>query len=141
MSEPIAGYVVVEGSHAVLSETSVYEHFCDDARDFRGGVALLREIAASSALHCHWVQAESDEIVAFLLANETEILTVHVGTSYRRKGLATALVDAARARHVGIVDARCLPGDRASKSLYEAFGWKARQIVMTASAGDDESSS
>lgn len=54
----------------------------------------------------------------------------------RRTGLARALVDAATAADP-VTDAWALPGDRATKSLYEQRGWKARRLTLSGEAGDD----
>jgi len=48
----------------------------------------------------------------------------------RRRGIASAFIVALRASGVEVVDARALPGDRGTKSLFESLGWKARLLTM-----------
>lgn len=64
-----------------------------------------------------------------------DLLGVHAATSFRRRGVGTALLDASSrfARASGArFDAIALPGDQSTKSLFESAGFKARQLRMSA---------
>ncbi len=105
-------------------------------RHQRGGTALARDLAAGRSDHA-WL----DEVVAranlwhvgdaaLALVDASTILGLYVVPDQRRRGLARTLVTALREAHPSLRDALVLPGDRASKSLYESLGWRARLLTM-----------
>jgi GNAT superfamily N-acetyltransferase len=77
-----------------------------------------------------WI-ARDDELIGLGVCSSGVIMGIYVIPTRRREGIARALVaeiiDAVNPR-----DAHALPGDRAMKSLYESFGWKARLLTMRA---------
>lgn len=112
----------------------------------RGGAALRRDLEAvcgadsptgiieslsqTRSLLC----ARQDGCVIGLLAvthvAPCTIIGVYVDESDRRRGVGGALVRAARTEF-GAHDGWASPGDRATKSLYESAGWKARLLTMS----------
>jgi GNAT superfamily N-acetyltransferase len=56
------------------------------------------------------------------------ILGIYVRPAWRRRGSGLLLL---RSVQAAVVDAWVLPGDRATKSLYEKVGWKARRLTMS----------
>jgi GNAT superfamily N-acetyltransferase len=91
--------------------------------------AFVADAVGSGAL---LVARYGDVPVGFALVGEGILETVYVESAYRRRGLARELVSAVIASQRDVLDAYALPGDRATKSLYEAFGWKARLLTMRA---------
>jgi GNAT superfamily N-acetyltransferase len=79
------------------------------------------------------------EYVADFLLGTIEACYVRAGA--RGNGAGRALVEAAlrwcSAQGCSALDAPALPGDRASKSLYEAAGFKARLVTMHRALGGD----
>ncbi len=102
----------------------------------RGGAVLARDLAAGRS-DSAWL----DEAVAranlwhvddaaIALVDASTILGVYVVPARRRHGVARALVAALREARPSLGDALVLPGDRATKSLYESLGWRARLLTM-----------
>lgn len=103
----------------------------------RGGRALLVSLGAeATSLDAYladeslWVAREGS-IVGFGVCRGPLILGLYVAPTVRRQGVARALVNE-MIRESAPHDAYALPGDRAMKSLYESFGWKARLLTMRA---------
>ncbi|MGC8498881.1 MAG: GNAT family N-acetyltransferase [Acidimicrobiales bacterium] len=105
-------------------------------RHQRGGASLARDLAAGRSDR-DWL----DEAVAranlwhvgdaaIALVDASTILGLYVVPDRRRHGVARTLVAALREAHPSVRDALVLPGDRASKSLYESLGWRARLLTM-----------
>ena len=90
--------------------------------------ALVRLIDARAL----WTTTEAGVIVGFAIWRRSAIEALYVEPDRRRHGVARAMVVALRNLDQPPVDALALPGDRAMKSLYESFGWKARLITMHA---------
>lgn len=103
-------------------------------RAARGGAALLESLEWNEesllALVSEGGAWSSDERDLLIVQHDI-IVGVYVTPSVRRQGRARALVSTVIER-VAPRDAYALPGDRATKSLYEAFGWKARLLTMRA---------
>ncbi len=94
------------------------------------GTSLLQSLAASSQL----VAAYLDDVVVGVLAlggSPTAIMGIYVQREHRRRGVGRLLVNAARAMEFAPTDAWALPGDRATKSLFESVSWKARRLTMS----------
>jgi GNAT superfamily N-acetyltransferase len=79
-----------------------------------------------------FVARDGDEPVGLALVREGTVEAVYVIESHRRRGVARALLNAVMGARREVLDAYALPGDRATKSLYESFGWKARLLTMRA---------
>jgi GNAT superfamily N-acetyltransferase len=72
---------------------------------------------------------------ALATAEGVDLLGVHAAQTVRRRGVGTALLEAARsiARSTDArFEAIALPGDQTVKSLLESAGFKARQLRMSA---------
>jgi GNAT superfamily N-acetyltransferase len=118
----------------------------DEVAQQRGGTQLLREILADAHATARSDVATSLARVGRLIgafdgpdligiAGLTDgptpcIAGVYVAPAHRRRGVGLALVSYADTEH-GAKDAWALPGDRATKSLYEKVGWRARRLTMS----------
>jgi GNAT superfamily N-acetyltransferase len=110
----------------------------------RGGVALLEQLWGSEigldevrgALgRCvregHvWVALEAEQIVGGALVRHHCVQAIWVQPGHRRHRVASAILQSLLNSDDVPVDAWALPGDRATKSLYESVGWKARLLTM-----------
>lgn len=106
----------------------------------RGGAAMLTSIVGGQELEGFlrgviarnelWAAKVGEKFVGFALCRNGLVEAVYVDKSFRRQGLGTALVKAISSAVGGPIDAYALPGDRATKSLYESLGWKARLLTM-----------
>jgi GNAT superfamily N-acetyltransferase len=116
----------------------------DEALRFRGGLVHVGELSgpdgrftATRVLVASDVVSRGIVGVAWLSLNERDcrIDAVHVDESARGLGCGRALVmacrDLASADGRGRIDALALPGDRATKNLYERVGMTARRIVAS----------
>lgn len=114
------------------------------ARVARGGAALLAQLwgeetsaeqvrtAVDRAIGQHdvWVGLVDEHIVAGALVRDGCVQAIWVQPAYRRRGVATSLLRTLLDGGGAPQDAWALPGDRATKSLYESVGWKARLLTM-----------
>ena len=103
----------------------------------RGGAAFLESFGVDETTldvlldeECLWV-ATSDGLRGFGVCSRRIIMGLYVDSAHRRQGVGRALANEIM-RACSPVDAYALPGDRAMKSLYESFGWKARLLTMRA---------
>ena len=106
----------------------------------RGGAAMLTSIVGDQDLEGFlrgviarnelWAAKVGEKFVGFALCRNRLVEAVYVDKSVRRQGLGTALVKSVSSGVGGPIDAYALPGDRATKSLYESLGWKARLLTM-----------
>ncbi len=110
----------------------------------RGGVALLEQLwdgrieyeeVRSALARCVsagdvWVALEGEQIVAGALVRECCVQGIWVQPGRRRRRVATSILQHVINDDFAVVDAWALPGDRATKSLYESVGWKARLLTM-----------
>ncbi len=107
----------------------------------RGGEALYADLSEGEGLEdlldhllesgCLWAFVDDRaERIAYAILRGGVIEMLFVRPQNRRQGVGQkflrALVD-----H-GARDGQALPGDRATKSLYESVGWKARLLTMRA---------
>lgn len=76
-----------------------------------------------------WVYLDPG-LQGFVLYRNQVIEGIYVATQYRRRGVARSLVSTLFELSDAPTDALVLPGDRATKSLFESFGWKARLLTM-----------
>ena len=88
------------------------------------------ELAAEVAAGHVWVAQHGDEIIAGALVVDRCIRAIWVQLASRRRKVATTLLNALLTSDDPPRDAWALPGDRATKSLYESVGWKARLLTM-----------
>ena len=116
----------------------------EKALNSRGGLALLHQLwGDKTALdeihdalsHCVgegrvWVALEGEQIVGATLIRHNCVQVIWVVPSHRRQGIARTLLRALLDSEETVSDAWALPGDRATKSLYESVGWKARLLTM-----------
>jgi GNAT superfamily N-acetyltransferase len=114
------------------------------ARVARGGRALVEQVwgcepndeqvaalVAREVADAHvWVADASDVIIGAALVRHGCVEVLWVVPSHRRQGVATAVVRFLLDLEDAPRDAWALPGDRATKSLYESVGWKARLLTM-----------
>lgn len=108
----------------------------------RGGAALLEDLLAGrddvSALRDALAAGELVVVleggvpVAFAWRRGELIAALYVARAQRRRGHARSLVAGLLADPHPPTDGFALPGDRATKSLYESIGWKARLLTMRA---------
>ncbi len=118
----------------------LFTHALTIAANHRGGPAMLQSILADEeprdflegviARNELWTARAGENIIGFALCRNGLIEAVYVQKSSRRQGVGTSLVRAAQDVLPEPVDAYALPGDRATKSLYESLGWKARLLTM-----------
>lgn len=114
------------------------------AQSVRGGRALLEQLWGSgerpgdfeerafhevAAGHL-WVAVLDGEIVAGALVEDDCVRAIWVRPDVRRQRIASQLLGTLRESESPPRDAWALPGDRATKSLYESVGWKARLLTM-----------
>ncbi len=76
------------------------------------------------------IAVEDDALVGMALVRGGVLEALYVEPAHRRRGIGRALVHRAVEVHEGTLDAYALPGDRATKSLYESVGWKTRLLTM-----------
>lgn len=138
---------------AVAGEAAVLAVIEAEARravaDHRGGAELLAEVAEAGL--DGWTARIDDPAWIVLLAtlddvpvgglagclveDRLEITGVWVEEGARELGLGDALlaaaVDDARTRGAVVAEAVALPGDRATKNMFERFGMKARKLVVS----------
>ena len=103
----------------------------------RGGDALLESLGVDETTldvllneGSLWL-ATGDNLWGFGVCSRRVIMGIYVEAAHRRQGIGRALANEMM-RECLPVDAYALPGDRAMKSLYESFGWKARLLTMRA---------
>jgi len=77
-----------------------------------------------------WGAIEDGRPVAFAIVRDAVVEAVYVAPPARRRGVATQVLTTLLALSDPPLDAYALPGDRATKSLYESIGWKARLLTM-----------
>ena len=110
----------------------------------RGGVGLLEqlwgseigldEVRAALERCVHngdvWVALKGEQIVAGALVRDCCVQAIWVVPGHRRRRVASSILSQLLNSDTAPVDAWALPGDRATKSLYESVGWKARLLTM-----------
>ena len=109
-------------------------------RSHRGGPALVDTITGNQDLETFvdtlvshgalWGAIEDGRPVAFAIVRDAVVEAVYVAPPARRRGVATQVLTTLLALSDPPLDAYALPGDRATKSLYESIGWKARLLTM-----------
>lgn len=77
-----------------------------------------------------WTYEDAEDLKGLAVVRDSVLQAVYVKPAWRRHKVATTLVRAILAEPGAPLDAYALPGDRATKSLYESLGWKARLLTM-----------
>lgn len=88
---------------------------------------LVADLVAVNGL---WLLEDDGALLGFAICRDRVVEAVYVSTAHRRQGAARTLLGALLASEEPPLDAFALPGDRATKSLYESLGWKARLLTM-----------
>ena len=134
-----------------LDDAEVVAQLERDARaalvDQRGGPAHLAERAAvgewaplvGSAGRAVWVSTIDDVVLGYIeieIVGETaRVMQVYVEPQAREIGfgdwLLEAAIEEARTRNCKVIEGFALPGDRATKNLYERAGITARKITVS----------
>jgi GNAT superfamily N-acetyltransferase len=109
----------------------------------RGGEAYLLDVIGETGADSlenaltYYVETEQlyevttdDDVLGFASLSGEIITTLYVAPEYRRRGVARSLLEELFQLDEPPCDAWVLPGDRATKSLYENVGWKARLLTM-----------
>lgn len=115
----------------------LYRDALEGARRQRGGEAFLDSLGIDATTLDIWLDEESvwvaqdDRLRGFGVCSRQVIMGLYVDPTHRRSGIGRSLASEI-IRECSPVDAYALPGDRAMKSLYESFGWKARLLTMRA---------
>jgi GNAT superfamily N-acetyltransferase len=113
----------------------------DAARRTRGGAPLLDTIRRGAgdevlehliALHCLYAERDGSELRGLAVVRERVVEAIYVAPAFRRRGVARSMIASLQLLSDPPLDGWALPGDRATKSLYEAVGWKARLLTMRA---------
>jgi GNAT superfamily N-acetyltransferase len=80
---------------------------------------------------CVWVARDDNEaLLGLALCRGGLIELLYVERAHRRQGVARSILSTLASSDNPPVDGLALPGDRATKSLYESIGWKARLLTM-----------
>ncbi len=131
------GVTLAAGSTPELHE--LWQTAWREVSQRRGGVALLETISNGApsdevllaAIGASAITVFDDgDLKGFALCRSQLIEAVYVAHRARRQRVATTLVTSLLRGAAPPVDAYALPGDRATKSLYESIGWKARLLTM-----------
>jgi GNAT superfamily N-acetyltransferase len=109
-------------------------------RSHRGGLELLSTILDGGSTQDLverlvargelWTFEDEGEPRGFAICRSSVVEALYVSPAYRRRGVARMMLKTLLALEDPPKDAYALPGDRAMKSLYESFGWKARLLTM-----------
>jgi GNAT superfamily N-acetyltransferase len=120
-------------------ESALWNSYLDGLNGFRGGVTHRLELPESpELLDGFWCLYDRDTAIAFLALHDSTIVAIYVAPTFRRRGLATELITTVTNQFEQQLDGWSLPGDQATKSLYESLGWKARKLIMRAGLPDGE---
>lgn len=124
--------------NAALEE--LWKHALHDVGARRGGEALVATLSEghspSDLLGALvdagrlWTYEDAEDLKGLAVVRDSVLQAVYVKPAWRRHRVATTLVRAILAEPGAPLDAYALPGDRATKSLYESLGWKARLLTM-----------
>jgi len=119
--------------------TSLIDDAVASALDHRGGPELLRDLCGDETVAEVIATAVSngyllvDDLTAptvFALRSGDVLQAMYVMKEFRRTGRAKRFLEEMLTQPSPPRDALALPGDRATKSLYESVGWKARLLTM-----------
>ncbi len=119
---------------------ALWERALGELRATRGGQALLVESLPASGDPLGdlvtagqvFVEHRDDVVVGVAVVRDAVIVGVYVTPAWRGQGVARSIATELFALSDPPLDALALPGDRATKSLYESLGLKARLLTMRA---------
>ena len=109
----------------------LWNEVVETSRDLRGASAIFQDLGDfETAIQrgAVWL-GHDEEPVSLVILDEGIVKLLYVVTRLRRRGLGRSTL-AELVRQAAPIDAWALPGDRASKSLYESVGWRARLLTM-----------
>ncbi|NNN03510.1 MAG: GNAT family N-acetyltransferase [Acidimicrobiaceae bacterium] len=109
------------------------------ALEHRGGAELFEDVAKGRGLEeflddlleagALWSFTDERGLrLAYAVLHDGVVVFLYVRPEFRRRGVGREFLTSLT-RH-GARDGLALPGDRATKSLYESVGWKARLLTM-----------
>ena len=110
---------------------TLWNELIEGSRGLRGAHAILDDLGDVEGLidrRSLWIGREG-EPVSLAVLEQGIVKVLYVARGHRRRGVGRATL-AELLVQANPVDAWALPGDRASKSLYESVGWRARLLTM-----------
>ena len=118
-------------AHVTHEVQTLWDELFEASHGVRGASAIfddLGDLAGVVERGCVWLGRDGQPVsLAVVESGIVKILFVTSG--HRRQGVARSTL-AELVKAVAPLDAWALPGDRASKSLYESVGWRARLLTM-----------
>ena len=114
-----------------LGVRTLWNEILEGSSDLRGARAILDDLGALEGLierQSVWIGLDGGP-VSLAVIERGIVKILYVAPGHRRRGLGRATL-AELIAQASPVDAWALPGDRASKSLYESVGWRARLLTM-----------
>lgn len=140
MSDPTATSGVRIERAVVTDVAELVDQWVRDLRRHRGGLELLASITARGTLsevlmsaastNDIWSLNADGQRVGFALIYASVLEAFYVAPEHRRLGIGRQCLLALLQSENAPRDGLALPGDRATKSLYESVGWKARLLTM-----------
>ncbi|HET9090582.1 MAG TPA: hypothetical protein VFN54_09885 [Acidimicrobiales bacterium] len=118
-------------AHATHEVHTLWEELLEASRGVRGATAIfddLGDLVGIIERRSMWLGRDGRP-VSLAIVESGIVKILFVTADHRRQGVARSTL-AELAKAVAPVDAWALPGDRASKSLYESVGWRARLLTM-----------
>ncbi|MGC8510258.1 MAG: GNAT family N-acetyltransferase [Acidimicrobiales bacterium] len=137
--EDSSSLIVSPSTTVSVSLRRVFDEAWRHTAGLRGGTALLATIAGDDdgdvldhlvARDCLWIARAGDAVRGFAVVRGRVIEGLWVNPPERRRGTARAILTTLGSLPEAPLDAWALPGDRATKSLYENVGWRARLLTM-----------
>ena len=110
---------------------TLWNELLDSSDGVRGASAIFEELGDVDDVverGCLWIGRDV-EPVSLAVLEDGIVKILYVTSGHRRCGVGRSTL-AELMRQAEPVDAWALPGDRASKSLYESVGWRARLLTM-----------
>ncbi len=110
---------------------TLWSELLESSRGVRGASAIHDDVGDLDNViehGCLWV-GRDDHPVSLAVVDGGIVKILYVTVSQRRRGVGRSTL-AALLTQAEANDAWALPGDRASKSLYESVGWRARLLTM-----------
>lgn len=122
---------LVSVSTPTLEVETLWREVTEGSRFLRGASTVLEGLGDLSSLCARgalWLGTDEDP-VSLAVLEDGVVKILFVTPERRRRGVGReTLLQLREAAYA--VDAWALPGDRASKSLYESIGWRARLLTM-----------
>ena len=111
--------------------TALWGEIINESAGVRGAATVLEglgDLASLCARGALWLGSE-EVGVSLCVLDDAIIKILYVTPARRGRGVGRATLSLLRDAAAPL-DAWALPGDRASKSLYESIGWRARLLTM-----------